>query len=151
MGCHFKLSLASPRQEILRRAVSVGSNFAGGSIWPQATNTRAAILASSRLSDQHWTHLLQRHKPHVILLLLSLSWTFPLLLNCFSSGHRTGSENMISETVSCSTQQRPVQMSFLFFCCFFFNLFPSHYYSTDRWLPVSIRNKPPDSIWGRTV
>lgn len=83
MGCHFKLSPASPQWEILRRAVSTGSNFAGGSMWPRAANTRAAVLASSRTSNQHWTHFLQRHKPHAILLLVSFAWTFPLLLRLF--------------------------------------------------------------------
>lgn len=77
-----RLSLASPQRELLHRVVSVGSNFAGGSIWPRAANTRAA---SSCMSNQHWIHLLQRHKPLVILLLICFSRTFPLLLRLFQS------------------------------------------------------------------
>lgn len=60
--------------------------FVGGSIWPWAANTGTAVLSSSHKSNQRWTHLLQRHKPHAFLLLMYFSRTFPLLLRLFQSG-----------------------------------------------------------------
>lgn len=87
-----------------------------GSTWPRAANTRAAVLASSHTSNQHWTRLLQRHKPRVILLLVSFSWTFPLLLGLFQS--RIQDRRREYDFWRCILQYRVRASPRVFFFCF---------------------------------